>query len=167
MVWVFSVQAELGLRRVRHSDFGGRAAADFTSISDGRGANDCHGHGTHVAGTVGGPTWSVAKNVRLHAVRVLDCGGSGSWSGVIASIDWVTANHVKPAVANMSLGGGANQAVDDAVRRSVAAGVVYAVAAGNNASDACGFSPARTGEALTVRGQREDRPPARRECGRL
>ncbi|QRK10790.1 S8 family serine peptidase [Archangium violaceum] len=133
-----------------HSDFGGRATGDFTSINDGRGASDCNGHGTHVAGTVGGSTWGVAKNVRLHAVRVLDCNGSGSWSGVIAGLDWVTANHTKPAVANMSLGGGANQAVDDAVRLSIAAGVTYAVAAGNDTADACTKSPARTGEALTV-----------------
>jgi len=136
--------------RTTHSDFGGRATGDFTAISDGNGANDCHGHGTHVAGTVGGTTWGVAKNVRLHAVRVLDCNGSGSWSGVISGIDWVTRNHIKPAVANMSLGGGANQAVDDAVRRSIAAGVTYAVAAGNETTDACTRSPARTGEAITV-----------------
>jgi len=133
-----------------HSDFGGRATGDFTAINDGNGANDCQGHGTHVAGTVGGATWGVAKSVRLHSVRVLDCNGSGSWSGVISGIDWVTNNHIKPAVANMSLGGGANQAVDDAVRRSVAAGVTYAVAAGNESTDACTRSPARTGEALTV-----------------
>ncbi|WNG42948.1 S8 family serine peptidase [Archangium minus] len=133
-----------------HSDFGGRATGDFTSINDGRGAADCNGHGTHVAGTVGGATWGVAKSVRLHAVRVLDCNGSGSWSGVIAGVDWVTANHTKPAVANMSLGGGGNQAVDDAVRRSIAAGVTYAVAAGNDYADACTKSPARTAEAITV-----------------
>jgi subtilisin family serine protease len=133
-----------------HADFGGRASADFTSISDGNGANDCHGHGTHVAGTVGGSTWGVAKNARLHGVRVLACNGSGSTSGVIAGVDWVTANHIKPAVANMSLGGGASQAMDDAVRRSVAAGVTYVVAAGNSSADACNYSPARTSEAITV-----------------
>ncbi|MDY7224996.1 S8 family peptidase [Hyalangium rubrum] len=137
--------------RTTHTDFGGRATGDFTSITDGLGAEDCNGHGTHVAGTVGGGTYGVAKSVRLHAVRVLGCSGSGSWSGVIAGVDWVTANHVKPAVANMSLGGGATQAVDDAVRNSIAAGVTYAIAAGNGyASDACLSSPARVAEALTV-----------------
>ncbi len=133
-----------------HPEFGGRATGDFTSIDDGRGASDCNGHGTHVAGTVGSATYGVAKSVRLHAVRVLDCSGSGYWSGVIAGIDWVTANRVLPAVANMSLGGGANQAVDDAVRRSIASGVTYAIAAGNSNGDACAYSPARTREALTV-----------------
>ena len=136
---------------VGHPDFGGRASADFTSINDGGGASDCHGHGTHVAGTVGSATWGVAKSVRLHAVRVLDCTGSGPFSGVIAGIDWVTANQVKPAVVNMSLSGSTNPAVDDAVRHSVAAGIVYVVAAGNNnGADACAYSPGSTGEALTV-----------------
>jgi subtilisin family serine protease len=138
-----------------HQDFGGRAVAGYTSINDGNGTNDCNGHGTHVAGTVGGTTWGVAKAVKLVAVRVLDCGGSGSWSGVIAGMDWVTANHVKPAVANMSLGGGASASVDDATRRMVTAGVATAVAAGNGnqggrEQDACKYSPARVAEAMTV-----------------
>jgi subtilisin family serine protease len=138
-----------------HQDFGGRAVSGYTSINDGNGTNDCNGHGTHVAGTVGGATWGVAKSAKLYAVRVLDCGGSGSWSGVIAGMDWVTANHVKPAVANMSLGGGSSTSVDDATRRMIAAGVATAVAAGNGnmggvAQDACKYSPARVAEAMTV-----------------
>ncbi|MFZ2174806.1 MAG: S8 family serine peptidase, partial [Rhodococcus sp. (in: high G+C Gram-positive bacteria)] len=109
-----------------HNDFGGRASSGFTAISDGRGTDDCHGHGTHVAGTVGGATWGVAKSTSLIAVRVLNCQGSGTTSGVIAGVDWVTANHVKPAVANMSLGGGASATLDNAVANSIAAGVTYA-----------------------------------------
>jgi subtilisin family serine protease/PKD repeat protein len=136
--------------RISHADFGGRASLAYSSINDGNGANDCNGHGTHVAGTVGGATWGVAKAVNLHAVRVLDCGGSGTYEGVIAGVDWVTANHVKPAVANMSLGGGASQAVDDSVTNSIAKGVVYAIAAGNDNASACNYSPARTPNALTV-----------------
>jgi PKD repeat protein len=136
--------------RITHNEFGGRATHDYSAVDDGNGANDCNGHGTHVAGTVGGSTWGVAKAVNLHAVRVLDCGGSGTYEGVIAGVDWVTQNHVKPAVANMSLGGGASQAVDDAVTASVAAGVVYAIAAGNDSGDACTKSPARTPNAFTV-----------------
>ena len=134
-----------------HADFGGRVSSTgFTSIADGRGTADCNGHGTHVAGTVGGATWGVAKEVTLHAVRVLNCSGSGTTSGVIAGVDWVTANHVKPAVANMSLGGGASTALDNAVRGSIAAGVTYSIAAGNSNTNACTTSPARVGEALTV-----------------
>jgi len=136
--------------RTTHQDFGGRAFGAFTSIADGRGSEDCNGHGTHVAGTVGGATWGVAKSVTLWAVRVLNCLGSGTTAGVIAGVDWVTANHAAPAVANMSLGGGASAALDEAVRRSIAAGVTYAVAAGNNNRKACNYSPARVGEALTV-----------------
>ena len=136
--------------RTTHSEFGGRATGDFTAIDDGNGTNDCNGHGTHVAGTVGGATFGVAKQVKLHAVRVLDCNGFGSASSVIAGVDFVTANHVSPAVANMSLGGGASTAVDDAVRGSIAAGVVYSLAAGNESDDACLTSPARVAEALTV-----------------
>ena len=135
--------------RLSHADFGGRAVSGYDAI-DGGSADDCNGHGTHVAGTVGGTTYGVAKGVRLIAVRVLDCAGSGTTSGVIAGVDWVTQNHVKPAVANMSLGGGASSTLDTAVRNSIAAGVTYALAAGNDNVDACTGSPARVGEALTV-----------------
>lgn len=140
---------DTGIRRT-HNEFGGRAFAGFDAIGDGQNTNDCNGHGTHVAGTVGSSTYGVAKNARLYAIRVLNCQGSGSNSGVIAGIDWVTNNHISPAVANMSLGGGASSALDDAVQNSIASGVTYAVAAGNSNVDACGSSPARAPNALTV-----------------
>lgn len=136
--------------RSTHNEFGGRVLGGYTAISDGRGYEDCNGHGTHVAGTVGGATYGVAKEVKLYAVRVLDCNGSGTNSGVIAGVDWVTANHIKPAVANMSLGGGASSALDTAVTNSINAGVFYAVAAGNDNKDACNYSPARVAAAMTV-----------------
>ena len=136
--------------RFTHNEFTGRTGASFDAIGDGQNGNDCHGHGTHVAGTVGGTTYGVAKGVTLHRVRVLNCSGSGSNSGVIAGIDWVTANHVKPAVANMSLGGGASSATDTAVTNSINAGVTYAVAAGNSNANACNSSPARAPAAITV-----------------
>ena len=136
--------------RTTHSDFGGQATVGTDTVGDGRNGQDCNGHGTHVAGTVGGNTYGVAKNVSLVAVRVLNCSGSGSTSGVIAGVDWVTANAVKPAVANMSLGGGASTALDTAVRNSIASGVTFALAAGNDNSNACNTSPARTAEAITV-----------------
>ena len=140
--------------RLAHNEFGSRAVSGYDAV-DGGSADDCNGHGTHVAGTVGGTTYGVAKGVSLVAVRVLDCGGSGSWSGVIAGMDWVTANHASPAVANMSLGGGASTAVDDATRRMIASGVATAIAAGNGnrggrQQDACGYSPARVAEAMTI-----------------
>ncbi|WP_246595218.1 S8 family peptidase [Actinoplanes auranticolor] len=140
--------------RTTHADFGGRAVSGHDAV-DGGTADDCNGHGTHVAGTVGGSAHGVAKGVQLVAVRVLNCEGSGTTAQVAAGIDWVTANAVKPAVANMSLGGSADTALDNAVRASIASGVSYAIAAGNGlfglfALDACTQSPARVPTALTV-----------------
>jgi subtilisin family serine protease len=143
--------------RFSHSQFGGRAIKGVDEVTSGGSAADCNGHGTHVAGTVGGSTYGVAKRVTLVAVRVLNCSGSGTTSGVIAGVDWVTANHAagQPAVANMSLGGGASTALDNAVRNSIADGVSYAIAAGNGnaqgvAQNACNSSPARVTQAMTV-----------------
>jgi subtilisin family serine protease len=138
--------------RATHSQIAGRVISGFTAINDGNGTNDCNGHGTHVSGTVGGSTYGVAKNVTLVAVRVLDCAGSGSNSGVIAGVDFVTSNHQagQPAVANMSLGGGVSTALDTAVNNSINDGVTYAIAAGNSNVDACTQSPARVANALTV-----------------
>lgn len=133
-----------------HADFGGRASVGVDVVGDGRNGQDCNGHGTHVSGTVAGATYGVAKAAKLYAVRVLDCSGSGSWSGVIAGVDWVTRTRQLPAVANMSLGGGQSKAVNDAVANSIKAGVTYAVAAGNSHTDACTVSPASTPTALTV-----------------
>jgi subtilisin family serine protease len=134
--------------RLTHAQFGGRAVFGFDAF--GGNSVDCNGHGTHVAGTIGGSTYGVAKSVRLFAVRVLSCSGSGSTSGVIAGVDWVTSNRTLPAVANMSLGGGASTALDNAVRNSIASGVTYAIAAGNSNANAMNFSPARVAEAITV-----------------
>lgn len=136
--------------RASHQEFGGRAsiAADF--VGDGQNGNDCNGHGTHVAGTIGGATYGVAKGVTIHAVRVLDCNGNGTTSGVIAGVDWVTANRINPAVANMSLSGGVQTSLDSAVRNSVNSGVTYTIAAGNNNINADNASPARVREALTI-----------------
>ncbi|MER5742107.1 S8 family peptidase [Streptomyces sp. NPDC059913] len=136
--------------RISHSDFGGRASNGYDAIDNDNTAQDGHGHGTHVAGTVAGTSYGVAKKAKIVAVRVLDNSGSGTTDQVVAGIDWVTANAVKPAVANMSLGGGADAVLDAAVRKSIASGVTYAVAAGNESTDASTKSPARVGEAITV-----------------
>ncbi|MFJ2646497.1 S8 family peptidase [Streptomyces sp. NPDC087420] len=141
--------------RTSHSEFGGRASVGTDTVGGGQNGQDCQGHGTHVAGTVGGGTYGVAKGVKLIAVRVLNCQGSGTTAGVAAGIDWVTANAVKPAIANMSLGGGADTVLDNAVRRSIASGITYAIAAGNGNAlgtpqNACNYSPARVAEAITV-----------------
>jgi len=140
--------------RASHNEFGGRATVGTDTVGDGQNGNDCNGHGTHVAGTIGGSTYGVAKNVSLVAVRVLNCSGSGTTSGVIAGVDWVTKQKtLHPeirAVANMSLGGGASSALDSAVQNSINSGVTYVIAAGNSNANACNYSPARVAGALTV-----------------
>ncbi|EWC60020.1 Alkaline serine exoprotease A precursor [Actinokineospora spheciospongiae] len=137
--------------RTSHQQFGGRATWGTNTTGDGN-DTDCNGHGTHVAGTIGGATHGVAKGVQLTAVKVLDCAGSGSFAQVVAGVDWVTQNHVSgPAVANLSLGGpGTNTTLENAIRASIADGVVYAIAAGNSSTNACNQTPARTAEAITV-----------------
>ncbi|MCA1708870.1 MAG: S8 family peptidase, partial [Actinobacteria bacterium] len=138
--------------RATHAEFAGRVESGYTVIGDGYGTSDCNGHGTHVAGTVAGTTYGTAKAVTVVPVRVLDCEGRGTMSGVLAGVDWVTAHHTAglPAVANMSLVGGANSSLDSAVRNSITDGIVYSVAAGNDNIDACTQSPARVAEALTA-----------------
>jgi len=136
--------------RITHNQFGNRGRSGFTAINDGNGTNDCDGHGTHVAGTVGSSTYGVAKDATIYAVRVLDCDGNGTNAGVLAGVDWVTSNHTKPAVANMSLGGGVSTALDNAVNSAVSQGITMVVAAGNDNNNACSHSPARAANAITV-----------------
>ena len=136
--------------RPDHVEFTGRLLTGYNVVADSNGTSDCNGHGTHVAGTVGGSIWGVAKAVSLIPVRVLDCAGSGSLSGVIAGIDWVAGSTLRPAVANMSLGGGASASVNAAVAGAVNKGVTMVVAAGNSNADACSYSPASEPSAITV-----------------
>jgi subtilisin family serine protease len=133
-----------------HVDLTGRIGNGFDAVTIGGNAADCNGHGTHTATTAAGTTFGVAKAATVHPVRVLDCSGSGFISTVIAGVDFVTQNGLRPAVANMSLGGGISTALDQAVAASIASGVVYAIAAGNNSGNACNTSPARVSSALTV-----------------
>lgn len=141
-----------------HTEFTGRMKSGYSAISDGGATADCNGHGTHVAGTIGGTTYGVAKAVSLIPVRVLDCQGSGTNSGVIAGINWVISNHALgvKAVANMSLGGGASLAVDTAVNNLIIDGVTVVVAAGNSRQNACKSSPARVLAAITVAASASD-----------
>ncbi|GLW93999.1 putative Ig domain-containing protein [Actinokineospora globicatena] len=139
--------------RTSHRTFGTRATWGTNTVDTNN--TDCHGHGTHVAGTVGGTEYGVAKDVKLVAVKVLNCAGSGSNTGVVSGVDWVTRTATKPAVANMSLGGGASSTTDTAVRNSIAAGITYALASGNDNTNACNSSPARVTEGLTVNASTE------------
>jgi aqualysin 1 len=140
--------------RLTHVEFGGRAVAGYDAITPGGSAADCHGHGTHVGGTVGGGTYGVAKSVRLVAVRVLDCTGNGTGSQILAGLDWIVsqkqASPATPMVVNMSLGGSASASIDNAVSEVIASGVTAVVAAGNAAGNACNVSPARVAPAITV-----------------
>ncbi|MFE0244162.1 S8 family peptidase [[Kitasatospora] papulosa] len=142
--------------RVTHKDFEGRATSGFDAVDNDEDADDGNGHGTHVAGTIAGAAHGVAKKAKIVAVRVLDDAGSGTTEQVVAGIDWVTANHEGPSVANMSLGGGADPALDAAVQKAIASGVTFAVAAGNESSDAGEGSPSRVPEAITVASSTED-----------
>lgn len=136
--------------RITHQQISGRASYGYDAVDGDTTASDGNGHGTHVATTIAGTTYGAAKKAKIVAVRVLDNNGSGTTAGVIAGIDWVTANHSGPSVANLSLGGGASTTLDTAVRNSIASGVTYAVAAGNSGANASSYSPARVTEAITV-----------------
>jgi len=144
---VYAYVIDTGIRTA-HAEFEGRASNVYDAF--GGNGQDCNGHGTHVAGTVGGKVYGVAKKVNLRGLRVLDCNGSGSTSGIIAAVDWVRANRVNPAIANMSLGGGSSSALNTAVNNLANSGVFVAVAAGNSNANACNYSPASASAAYTV-----------------
>jgi subtilisin family serine protease len=146
---VFAYVIDTGIR-ASHQDFSGRVQPGYSAFADGDGRNDCNGHGTHVAATLGGVAYGVAKTVSLVPVRVLDCDGAGSLSGVLAGIDWVLVQGRKPAVVNLSLGSSVSSTLDQAVDALINSGFVVAVAAGNSASNACNYSPARVANAITV-----------------
>ncbi|MFG3282318.1 S8 family serine peptidase [Streptomyces sp. NPDC048111] len=142
--------------RISHKDFGGRASYGFNAVDNNDKADDGNGHGTHVAGTIAGTAHGVAKKAKIVAVRVLDNQGSGSTEQVVAGIDWVTKNHRGPSVANMSLGGTADPALDEAVQKAIASGITFGVAAGNESADAGNGSPSRVKEAITVASSTKD-----------
>ncbi|WAP59837.1 S8 family peptidase [Streptomyces sp. S465] len=136
--------------RITHTEISGRASYGYDFVDNDTTAQDGYGHGTHVATTVAGSTYGVAKKAKIVAVRVLGNDGSGTTAGVIAGVDWITANHSGPSVANVSLGGGASTSLDTAVNNSIASGVTYSIAAGNSSANAANYSPARVAAALTV-----------------
>ncbi|MGQ4712953.1 S8 family peptidase [Streptomyces anulatus] len=138
--------------RTSHGDFGGRAGSGYDFIDNDSNASDCHGHGTHVAGTAAGSSYGVAKGAKIVSVRVLNCQGTSgtTWDPVLRGIDWVTKNAKKPAVVNMSVGGGKTQSINDAINNSIASGITWVVAAGNNNADSCQYSPSSTPAAITV-----------------
>ncbi|MER5562909.1 S8 family serine peptidase [Streptomyces sp. NPDC002506] len=142
--------------RISHKDFGGRASYGFNAVDNNEKADDGNGHGTHVAGTIAGAEHGVAKKAKIVAVRVLDNQGSGSTDQVVAGVDWVTKNHKGPSVANLSLGGTADPALDAAVQKAIASGVTFGVAAGNESADAGNGSPSRVKEAITVASSTKD-----------
>ncbi len=146
-VGVYAYVIDTGIQ-TSHPEFGGRAAVAYDAL--GGNGQDCNGHGTHVAGIIGSRSYGVAKGVSLRAVRVLNCSGSGTTSGVIAGVDWVRLNRTNPAVANISLGGGFSSALNTAVNNLINSGVFVAAAAGNSNADACSFSPASVAPAMTV-----------------